>query len=518
MKFKRISILIFIVSSLFVKAQNEFITIWKPDSNVIPTLNVNAPFQASSQQIWFPGIGENYTITWEEVGYPQHNGILDNVTSTKQVLIDFGTSFNDGSAATYRVRASNGNGVFRQIQFGEVQLFPGPEQYIPIWQINGSADKILEIEQWGNITWKTMKSAFSNCKLIQITATDAPILSGVKDASFMFYGTRSLTGASSMQYWNTSTIENFSYMFSLLSDPAPSTLPDQFNSPYINSWDMSSATDLCSMLAGRVIFNQSLDNWNVSKVKDMSWMFAQCLSYNQRMDNWDTSSLEDMHFMFHVIPVFNQPLNWNTSKVTNMAHVFHGCKAFNQSLEHWDTTQVTRMDQFLNDATSFNQPLGNWNLASLGDANAGLYGSAISCENYSKTLAAWADNPNTANNVSFGAVTPLKYAPNVTDKRDILLNKGWVLAGDVPGSCFLSVSEAHSNKKISLYPNPAVDDIHIEGLADIKSYKIYDASGRLVKEGNPNRDIININNLPKGDYILQLIIKDTIISSKFIKK
>ncbi|BFO64232.1 BspA family leucine-rich repeat surface protein [Chryseobacterium sp. S0630] len=516
---KKIPTLIFLMLAFIAKAQDEFITIWKPASTVLPAVNVDAPYQATTQQIWFPGIGDNYDIYWEEVGYPQHNGSLLDVTSTKQVLIDFGTSIAEKNDAKYRVKVTNGNGIFRQIKFGTPQLYPGPEQVFPIWQINGSSDKILEIEQWGNISWTTMESAFSLCRLMQLTATDTPNLNNVEDASFMFYGTTSFMGASSMQNWDTSKIKNFSFMLSLLFDVNPSTaVIEQFNSPYLDSWNMSSATNLSYMLGNRTVFNQTLNSWDVSKVTDMSWMFGQCLSFNQRLDNWDTSSLEDMHFMFHMIPVFNQPLNWNTSKVTNMAHVFHGCTTFNQPLDNWDMTKVTRIDQILNFASGFNQSLGNWNLVSLTNGNASLTMSGLNCENYSKTLLGWADNPNIANNVSLGSVQGLKYASNVSDKRDILINKGWSIVGDVVGSCLLSSSDVRLNKKLSLYPNPTVDDIHVEGLSDIKSYKIYDASGRLVKEGNPNNEIINVSSLPKGNYILQLMLKEKTISSKFIKK
>jgi surface protein len=334
----------------------------------------------------------------------------------------------------------------------------------------------------------------------------------------MFYGTTSFTGASSMQNWDTSKIQNFSFMFSLLFDVTPATLTDQFNPPYFDSWNMSSATNLSYMFGNRTHFNQTLNSWDVSNVTDMSWMFGQCLSFNQRLDNWDTSSLEDMHFMFHMIPVFNQQLNWNTSKVTNMAHIFHGCTSFNQSLESWDMTKVTKIDQILNGASSFNQPLGNWNLASVIDGNGALNITGINCENYSKTLLGWADNFNTANNVGLGMVTGLKYASNVSDKRDILINKGWVINGDSVGNCLLSSSDLKLNKKPLLYPNPAVEDIHIEGLAGMNGYKIYDAAGRLVKEGNPNNDLINVSSLPKGNYMIQLIMKEKTVSSKFIKK
>lgn len=509
---------ILILSFQIAKAQQEFITIWKPSSNVIPPIDVDAPYQANSQQIWFPGIGDNYTIEWEEVGAPQHKGTLTDVTSTKQVLIDFGAPMGDGEP-TYRVKVSNGNGAFRQIKFGEAQLFQLPIHIFPFWQINGSADKILEIEQWGDISWTTMNSAFANCKLIQLTATDTPILDQITDASFMFYGTVSLAGAPSMQHWNTSTIQNFSFMFSLSFNLLPNTpLPHQFNPPYLNSWNMSSATNLSYMFSGRPLFNQSINDWDVSRVTDMSWMFADCKSYNQPMNKWNTENLEDIHYMFHFIPVFNQPLPWNTSKITNMAHAIHACTAFNQPLESWDTTNVTSIEQILNETPSFNQALGKWNLASVSNASYALSQTGMDCENYSKTLAGWADNPNTANNIILDNVEPLKYASNATGKRDILINKGWTINGDIVGNCLLSSSEVTLNKKPSLYPNPATDDIYIEGLNDMKGYKILDASGRLIKEGNSSKDMINITDLPKGNYIIQLILKEKIFSSKFIKK
>ena len=99
---------------------------------------------------------------------PAQRFSLTNITSTKQVLIDFGTSIAEKNDAKYRVKVSNGNGVFQHIKFGDVQEVQLQDQIFPVWQINGSADKILEIEQWGNIAWTTMNSAFSQCKLVQL--------------------------------------------------------------------------------------------------------------------------------------------------------------------------------------------------------------------------------------------------------------------------------------------------------------------------------------------------------------
>ncbi|WBV56633.1 BspA family leucine-rich repeat surface protein [Chryseobacterium daecheongense] len=518
--YKKIILLgLFLFLGQMIKAQNEFVTIWQPNRpDTMPLIDVNAPYAASTNQIWFPGIGENYTISWEEVNYPQHNGVMNNVTSTKQVLIDFGTSLNpDTASASYRVKVSNGNGIFKQIRFGECQIIYVADSYILMWDIFGNSDKITEIENWGNIQWTSMNTAFAHCRLLQLTATDSPNLTNVTDASFMFYNAHDFLGASSMQNWNTSTIKDFKFMFARMGDYVQAI--DQFNSPYLSTWNMSSAKNLNNMFSGRKVFNQPLNNWNTSNVEDMGWMFALCLNFNQRLDSWDTSKVKDMSFMFHFIPVFNQDIGgWNTSSVTNMAHMFHGCTVFNQPL-NWATSQVTHMGFMLTSATNFNRSLGNWNLSSLTDATNMLTGSGLNCDNYSKTLSGWADNPVTPDNIPLVSVTPLQYASNAASKRNILIGKGWNITGDTVGNCLLSTSEIHTNSQsLSIYPNPAEDNLHIRHAHELKSYKILDASGRLVQQDALNTDMINISSLTKGNYILQITTKNKTESFKLIKK
>jgi hypothetical protein len=55
----------------------------------------------------------NFQVSWEEVGYPQHNGTMNNVTSTTEFIINLGTPFNPSPAqASYRIKISDGNGSF----------------------------------------------------------------------------------------------------------------------------------------------------------------------------------------------------------------------------------------------------------------------------------------------------------------------------------------------------------------------------------------------------------------------
>ncbi|MGU3375350.1 T9SS type A sorting domain-containing protein [Chryseobacterium sp. M5A1_1a] len=74
-----------------------------------------------------------------------------------------------------------------------------------------------------------------------------------------------------------------------------------------------------------------------------------------------------------------------------------------------------------------------------------------------------------------------------------------------------------SDKKsmITLYPNPAIDFIHVDGIKD-QDFKIYNMAGQLTKTGSIKQGIIDVKDLLKGIYILK--IKEKEESVKFIKK
>jgi len=80
----------------------------------------------------------------------------------------------------------------------------------------------------------------------------------------------------------------------------------------------------------------------------------------------------------------------------------------------------------------------------------------------------------------------------------------------------LAVSETSGkDSSVRIYPNPAVDVIHIEGLKD-QEFTIYNTAGQLVKSGMINQEKIEVKDLLKGNYILK--IKEKKEGLKFIKK
>lgn len=73
---------------------------------------------------------------------------------------------------------------------------------------------------------------------------------------------------------------------------------------------------------------------------------------------------------------------------------------------------------------------------------------------------------------------------------------------------------------IHLYPNPSTDFIQLEtdGIEQ-STYKIYSIDGKLVKESTELLDgSISIENLPKGNYLIQIEKGETVFSKQFIKQ
>lgn len=112
-----------------------FVTTWKTDNTG----------SSNSSQITIPTIGDgyNYNIDWGDS--TTDVGVTSSITHTYE------------SIGTYTVTIT---GTFPRIFFNS----------------SGDRDKILSVEQWGNIAWTSMASAFSGCSNIVINATDTPNL------------------------------------------------------------------------------------------------------------------------------------------------------------------------------------------------------------------------------------------------------------------------------------------------------------------------------------------------------
>jgi len=425
-----------------ISAQNEFITVWKP---------------GTSNLIHFPGKGTNYTIYWEEIGYPQHSGTLDNITSANEVVIDFGNAYNPvPSSAAYRVKVSKGNGNFGQIRFFDNSV-------VPIYSCPDMA-KIFEVAQWGNTQWQTFENAFTLCSNLDVTATDAPNLSLVTSTKEMFYICSSLVGNASFNNWNTSTLTNINSMFS--------------------------AAD---------VFNAPIGSWDVSNVTDFRYVFDMALKFNQPLREWDTSGALTMEHMFHGAAMFNQNIGeWDTSGVTNMDMMFAQAMAFNQDIGSWNLSSLVSAVDMLNfsglNCQNYDSTLVGWN-------------------NNPQTP----QNINLGNAMPLYYKHPLAIAA----RTSLISQKNWSVTGDgYNPTCnsVLSASETGLPEPAGIYPNPASETIYLKNVKGGKNYFITDFTGRILNTGSITKGYIDIRHLVPGNYLLNITGDGTALVFKFIKK
>ncbi len=333
----------FVTVLLYEDTANPFITTWRTDN----------PGTSTNTQIAIPttGGGYNYTVYWENTGNPTINGTAGPFTGN--ATIDF------PDIGTYRVEIS---GDFPHIFFNNA----------------GDREKILTIEQWGDIAWTSMVNAFQGCINLTYNAIDAPDLSLVTDVSSMFADASSFDGD-------------------------------------LSGWDMMNVTTTRFMFSGASSFNnggQPLGAWNVSNVTNMPGMFLFASSFNQDIGDWNTSLVNNMALMFVGASSFNQDIStWNVSNVTDMLGMFRDAVAFDQNLGAWDISNVTNMAEMFDN-------------------------SVLSQANYDATLIGWATldagEAQIPSGITLGA-DGLTYCDAEPERQTLIDDFGWTITGDVLG-------------------------------------------------------------------------------------
>ena len=311
--------------------QRPFISIWKTDNYGSSDNNQIA--------ISMGGTASNYTVDWGDGS--QDSEITEDITHTYS------------SVGTYTVTI---RGDFPQIVSCQ------------------DDDKLLSVEQWGDIQWQSMAEAFSGCTKLVINAPDVPNLSQVTDMRSMFRGVSAFN--QDIGGWDVSAVTDMSYMFYGVSD---------FNQD-LSGWDVSAVTGMRYMFAYASTFNQDISGWDVSAVADMRSMFREASTFNQDISGWDVSAVTDMRSMFAYAYAFNQDLSgWDVSAVTDMRSMFYYASDFNQDISGWNVSEVTDMSSMFAGVSTFNQDIGRWDVSAVTDMAFMFYSTRA----FNRDLSGW---------------------------------------------------------------------------------------------------------------------------------
>jgi surface protein len=149
--------------------------------------------------------------------------------------------------------------------------------------IGNSPEKIVSLDNWGNIVWSSISFMFVNCTNMVYNATDIPDLSNVTDASYMFAFTELFNG--DLSGWDVSNITNMEAMFINATS---------FNSD-ISSWNVSNVTNMRSMFEaiGASVFNQDLSGWNVDNVIICNRFSENAINFTEPKPNFTNCTLGD---------------------------------------------------------------------------------------------------------------------------------------------------------------------------------------------------------------------------------
>ena len=248
-----------------------------------------------------------------------------------------------------------------------------------------------------------------------------------EDSSYLFSNGH-ISGRTSAEFLdtskiNTSKVKNMHNMFS----------DSEFTQLDLNSWDTSNVEDMSYMFS-RITMIGSLDlnKLNTSKVKNMRGMFHHTSNLKElNIQDWDTSNVEDMTSMFDYTDLIKLDLNkWNVSKVKSMTNMFYNNLVLEElKISNWDTSNVEYMDEMFNQAIKLKElNISNWNTSNV-KTMEGMFGVMENLEKLD--LSKW----NTSNvedmSIMFNSTPKLKYldisnfdTSKVKDLEHIFSNSG----------------------------------------------------------------------------------------------
>lgn len=173
---------------------------------------------------------------------------------------------------------------------------------------------------------------------------------------YMFAGLKNLTSIVGLDTFDTSKVNDFSYMFRNC---------EKLKTIDLSKFNTAQATDMRSMFSGcKSLENLDLSSFNVEKAENLRAMFYECTSLKSitGIEKFKTSAAEEIDCMFQNCSALESLdlSKFDTKNVTNMGAMFAGCKKLKTitGIDKFNTEKVkTKQTQQTNqdDAAGFDK-------------------------------------------------------------------------------------------------------------------------------------------------------------------
>ncbi len=377
--------LLLAISSIALFCQMPFITTWQTTS---PNQKITIPILSS--------LDYEYNIDWE------NDGIIDEFAVTKAAEHIYSTSGLHQIAIT---------GVF------------------PCIYINNGSEKenIVSIDQWGDIEWETMESAFDGAENLLYKTTDSPDLSQVILLTNMFRNAALLDA--DLSYWDISGVLD---MAEMLAGTGMSTsnydkLLYRWSKQQVQESVVLGAQELSFCVSNNSKQELESQGWNIQDEGQscsgnrpfiMTWRTTTAnqemlisvkendYTYNYDVD-WDNDGVIDQTNitgdLLHTYPVVGDHKvaiygtfpaidfssndarfdlinidQWGDIEWETMEESFGGCQSMNSdAYDVPDLRKVTSLNRMFNLCRVFNGDLSQWDVSTIQDMSSTFYFASI---------------------------------------------------------------------------------------------------------------------------------------------
>lgn len=331
-----------------------------------------------------------------------------------------------GNTYNFTVDWGDGSATNTYTSYTASHVYPVPGDYVititglvEAWQFNasGSALKILEVNDFGELGWKKLLYGFKGCS--NLTIFNGGDVSLVQDFGYMFANATQVTP--NIGTWDTSSATNMTAMFS----GATAANPD------VSLWNVSNVIHMTQMFMNASAAQPNTTNWITTSLMSAGSMFEYAINANPITSGWNTSNVRYMYNMFKNATLANPDVSgWNVSSVEQMDGMFQNAPNATPDVAAWDTMAVTTMSNMFNGATSANPVTSSWNLAAILHVEEMFTNSGISTVNWSNFLI-MADTTTTVQGLSISS--PAQYNSSaVTARTSLETGKFWTITDSGP--------------------------------------------------------------------------------------